>query len=145
MRTRVVVAGMAVLVIVAGIGLWRWWDERSPYPEPWQREVIGEMGITPDRRTVWIRAQQYRSGSCYELRGEVGPEVEGTEQEDTTWRARLESRRTQEWCTAEGCVRKDEIDMPARPLPADDATLPCAAVAVRLDTPIPPEVTLFPS
>jgi hypothetical protein len=133
----VVVVGMVVLIGVAAIG-GKAWLGADPYPKGWEEQAIGEMGLSPDRLTLYVRGVEYQSRSCTEGRAEVtpGPEL---------WTVKLEARKTKDFCTAEGCiVPNGDGRQPARILDAGE-TIPCPLAEVRLDEPVPDGIPVVPA
>lgn len=129
--------GFVVLAVVAAIGVRAWIGASGGYPKAWQDEVVGDLGISADRTTISAQSLEYRSGSCYELRAEAEPE-------DGRWAVTLESRRTSEFCTLEGCIDQASPRRVARTL-APDEVLPCAVATVELDEPVPEGAEVVPA
>lgn len=130
--------GFVVLLGIAGIGLRAWLAADTGFPRAWEEEAIGALALGPDRRTVHVRSQEYRSDSCYEARAEVDRGAE-------RWTVTLEVRRDQEWCTLEGCID----GTPRRPVVAQvlepGETFGCPTAVVELQEPVPDGVEVVPA
>jgi hypothetical protein len=124
----VVLVGLAAVGGVAYLGADRGWEEQA----------IGEMGLSADRRTLSVRAEEYQSRSCTEGRVKI---TEGEER----WTVTLESRRFEDFCTAEGCIgNENRGSRPARQLDPGES-IPCPLVEIVLDRAVPEGVELVPA
>lgn len=129
--------GFVVLAVVAAVGVRAWWADRSGYPKGWEEQAIGDLGISPDRTAVMAQPYDYLSDSCYELRAEVSPG-------DDRWVVTLEARRTDAFCTLEGCIDDPRRTEVARTLDLP-GEMPCGATVVELDEPVPEGVDVVPA
>lgn len=136
-RTLITIVGFAVLIGVAAVG-GKAWLGADTYPKAWEDQAIGEMGLSADRRTLYVRAEEHRSHSCTEGRVEVTPG-------EDRWTVTLEARTTEEFCTAEGCiVPNGRGDQPARQLGPGEV-IPCPLAEVELVEPVPDGVEVVPA
>lgn len=133
-ETRPIVAAAVMVLLTGALVLiyLRWSDEG----EPWEVVGIQEVALTEDRTNILVLADTYRSASCSGHRVKV-------DRGGSAWKVKLETRRTSEWCTLEGCgwdgLSISELLGPAGEVPTGG----CPPIYVLpLDEPAPDDVDL---
>ncbi len=125
---------VALLVVAGSVGVVGWRASHRSSGPPWKRVGVRDVGLSPDRRTVYAAAED--DLHCGEVRVRVVRSAR-------RWTVALEGRDGGGFCQTYACILRDVRATPNRPPDRTGARdSGCGPYALRLPQDIPAGVAL---